>query len=115
MAGSNWKVSGKSSAIAIVAERPGIAPTNMPIRVPRTMTKILIGCTTLVSPIHRKVSFTSGFLYAPGKSGIGNPRKLMKTAQITPVTAITVSKMFGQLIGRSAPSATSRKTGVAIR
>jgi len=49
-AASMLKVRGRRRAIAMVAERPGIAPTNMPMIVPRLTIKMLKGWRTFVRP-----------------------------------------------------------------
>ena len=51
VSGGMEKVSGKSSAKPMVAERPGIAPMNRPSNVPRKIIDALNGDRTLSSPI----------------------------------------------------------------
>jgi hypothetical protein len=70
VAGGSPKVRGKRMAIAIVAESPGMAPTNRPIAVPPIIARILIKVNTLVKP-SKIFSITSASSQENGPSGIG--------------------------------------------
>jgi len=49
-AGGNPNVNGNNRAMAIVADKPGIAPTNIPMKEPTITSSKLNGCRMLLNP-----------------------------------------------------------------
>ncbi len=121
---SMLNVRGSSNANAMVADRPGIAPTNSPSKMPPNMAAKLVRVSTLANPIMTielsmryasSVAVGSDQEIAEGRKGTGKPRNSMNTRHTTAMsTAVPITEKRTETV-RINSSAIAMKSAVDSR